>query len=592
MKLMTHGLKWWRQCRGLSVCLLVGALTLTACGRSSTSITPPTQSSSVSRVDNAAWNEFVAAFEEAYFKWEPTFAVSSGRHEYDGRLPDWSVDAIKKEIEWLSEQRTAAASFATTELSTQQAFEQEYMLAVIDGNLFWMKDVNQPFTNPAYYLGTLDPAVYLTRPYAPLEKHMQAFIEYAKQVPLAARHIRDNLRVPLPKTFVALGINSFGGFANFYRQDVPRVFTTVKDARLQRDLKTALEPAAVAMQELATWLKGMQASATDDFALGEERFAHMLQATERVTTPLAKLSAVGQADLERNLNALREACAQFAPQAALPDCVALVKRHKPEGGPVAAGTKQLTELRQFVVDHRLVTIPGDEMAEVAEAPPYNRWNLAYINVPGPYDKGMPSTYYIAPPDPSWSKADQEAYIPSRAFLEFVSVHEVWPGHFLQFLHANRVTSRFGQLFVGYGFAEGWAHYSEEMMWEAGLGNGDAETHIGQLLNALLRNVRFVCAIGLHTQKMSVDTCQAMFRDQAMLDPGNAQQQAARGTYDPAYLNYTMAKLMIKKLRNDWTATRGGREAWLQYHDQLLSFGGPPIPLIRKQMMPSEIGELF
>jgi uncharacterized protein (DUF885 family) len=148
------------------------------------------------------------------------------------------------------------------------------------------------------------------------------------------------------------------------------------------------------------------------------------------------------------------------------------------------------------------------------------------------------------------------------------------------------------VFVGYAFAEGWAHYTEEMMWDAGLGNGDPEMHIGQLLVALLRNVRFLSAIGMHTHGMTVAESERMFREEGYQDEGNAQQQAARGTFDPAYLNYTMGKLMIRKMREDWTATRGGRTAWKDFHDQFLKFGGPPIPLVRKAMLGDNAGSLF
>jgi uncharacterized protein (DUF885 family) len=167
---------------------------------------------------------------------------------------------------------------------------------------------------------------------------------------------------------------------------------------------------------------------------------------------------------------------------------------------------------------------------------------------------------------------------------FTSAHEVWPGHFLQFLHANRAPSKFGQVFVGYAFAEGWAHYAEEMMWEAGFRHDSPEMHIGQLQEALLRNARFIAAIGLHTKGMTLPEAVTLFREQGFQDEGNAEQQARRGTFDPAYLNYTMGKLMIRKLREDWTATRGGRAAWKDFHDQFLRFGGPPIPLIRRAML--------
>jgi uncharacterized protein (DUF885 family) len=233
-----------------------------------------------------------------------------------------------------------------------------------------------------------------------------------------------------------------------------------------------------------------------------------------------------------------------------------------------------------------------EEAKVAEAPPYKRWNFAYINIPGAFENNLPSTYYVSPPDPTWSQAKRNEYIPGRGSLLFTSVHEVFPGHFLQFLHANRSKSKFGQVFVGYAFAEGWAHYTEEMMYEAGLGANDPEMHIGQLQEALLRDVRFLSAIGMHTKGMKVEESEMMFVEQGLQDAGNAEQQAQRGTFDPAYLNYTMGKLMIRKLREDWTASRGGRAAWKRFHDQFLQYGGPPIPLVRKAMIGSSDGSLF
>jgi uncharacterized protein (DUF885 family) len=311
-----------------------------------------------------------------------------------------------------------------------------------------------------------------------------------------------------------------------------------------------------------------------------------------VTTPVQQLEAIGQADLDRNLAALKDACARFAPKASIEACIAKMNADKPKGGPVEGARQQLGQLKQFLIDQDIVSIPGEEEALVDEAPPYQRQNSAYINIPGPYDKGMPSVYYIAPPDPKWSKAEQQAYIPGSADLMFTSIHEIWPGHFLQFLHANRAPWRFGQLFVGYAFAEGWAHYSEELMIEKGIAANAPELHVGQLSNALLRNVRYMCAIGLHTKGMSVEECERLFREQGYQDAGNARQQAARGTYDPAYLNYTMGKLMIRKLRADWTSSRGGEKAWKAFHDELLSYGGPPLPLVRGQMLKNDSGPLF
>jgi len=539
------------------------------------------------------WPQFLAGFEQDYYAADPPFAVSQGRHEFDGRLPDWSAAGLRARVEQLKAARQQAKGYADAELTPPQRFERQYLLARIDSDLFWIEEAELPFSNPAYYLfGGLDPSVYLTRPYAPLPARMQAFIAYARAIPAATAQIRQNLRTPLPRTFVEQAQRSFEGYAAFYRDDLPKIFAEVKDPVLQADLKAAIQPAARAMQNLADWMKEERPRATEAFAIGKARFVAMLRRTEAVTTPLDELQAIGRADLARNLAALEDACREYAPTQPLDACVSRANKDKPRGGPVKGARAQLDDLRRFIVDKKLVSIPGTERALVEEAPPFQRWNFAYIDIPGPYDKGMPSVYYIAPPDPTWSKADQEDYLPGKSDLLFTSVHEVWPGHFLQYLHANRSPSRFGQVFVGYAFSEGWAHYAEEMMWEAGLGAGKPEIHIGQLSNALLRNVRFLCAIGLHTEGMTVETCERMFREQAFQDPGNARQQAARGTYDPGYLNYTLGKLMIRKLRADWTATRGGREAWGAFHDQLLSYGGPPLPLLREQMLGTKEGNLF
>ena len=582
---MAHSVPVWRIVGAIAMLLAV-----LACGCETTAAPPP--ESATRTADSTEWTEHLNQFEEGYFALNPTFAVQQGRHDYDGRLPDWSAAGIRAEVQWLNTQRTEAEAFDHNALSAAQRFERQYLLSNIDADLFWLEEAQEPFTNPSFYLGGLDPSVYLTRPYASADKRLAAFIGYARAVPAATAQIRANLRTPLPRSFIQYGIDGFGGFPDFYRNDVPKIFAEVKDPALQAELASTIEPAAQAMQDLADWLNSGLPQATENFALGPAKFADMLRRTEGVTTPLAELESVGRADLERNLAALKQACMEYLPGATIEACVAKVQADKPIGGPVEGARAQLGMLGQFIVDHDLVSIPGTEQALVAEAPPYQRSNFAYIDIPGPYDKGMPSVYYIAPPDPSWSKAEQDAYVPGKSGLLFTSAHEVWPGHFLQFLHANRSSSKIGQLFVGYAYAEGWAHYTEEMMWEAGLGNGAPEVHIGQLGEALLRNVRFLCAIGMHTQGMSMASCETMFREQGYQDPGSARQQAARGTYDPGYLNYTMGKLMIRKLRADWTADRGGRAAWREFHDRFLSYGGPPIPLVREQMLGTAQGSLF
>lgn len=543
--------------------------------------------SAITVVDSAeaelsVWGAFTQDYLDGYFPLNPVFAVGQGKHEYDGQLPDWSEEGLKASLGYLKQARNKAAAFSDDDLGEAERFERDYLVAAIDGEIFWAETADWPHVNPAMYIGGLSPATYVTVPYADTATRFAAYVQYLENVPAAASHIRVNLKTPMPATYVDLGIAAFQGFADYYRGDARKEFDTMTDPQMLARHDKAMAAASDSMEELAEWLRGQRATATDDYALGADKFAAMLKATEGVDVPLARLKAIGVADMQRNQAALRAACADYAPGQDIRACIKKANDDKPDGGAVQGARNQLASLKQFVADNDIVTIPSDQEANVEESPPYNRSNLAYINIPGPYETGLPSVYYISPPDPSWDEAKRRAYIPGKSDLLFISVHEVWPGHFLNFLHANRSDSILGRLFIGYAFAEGWAHYTEEMMWQAGLGDKDPGVHIGQLTNALLRNVRYLSAIGLHTEGMTVAQSRDMFIADGFQSEGSAEQQAARGTYDPAYLNYTMGKLMIQKLREDWTG--GDRSKWKAFHDAFLSYGGPPIPMVRAAMM--------
>ncbi|MDT8409005.1 MAG: DUF885 domain-containing protein [Wenzhouxiangellaceae bacterium] len=547
--------------------------------------------SAISSQDSDAgesWDVFVNGYIEASLEAHPAWAVYQGRHEFDGQLPDWSRAAIEAEIARVEQARQAAKKFTQATLSPRQQFQRDYFVARLDHDLFWMSAARWPFRNPIHYLGwmsdSLDPSPYLTLDYAPLAERMRAFTQYLEGIPEAAAQIRANLAMPMPETWLEFGIDAFDGYAVYFEDEVTEVWAGVDDPELHQAFGAANRQAVAAMRSLANWMKDNRDSATTDFALGPELYRQMLWDTERVDTPLDELEAIARADLKRNQQNLATACESFAPGDDIRSCFAKMAANKPEGGAVEAARRQLDELKAFLVQADLVSIPGSEEALVAEAPPYARSNFAYINIPGPWAENQPSVYNIAPPNPEWPPEVQAGYIPGEADLLATSIHEVWPGHFLNFLHANRASWIFGRAYVGYAFAEGWAHYTEELMLDAGLRSDDPETRIGQIANALLRNARFISSLGLHTQGWTVERARRFFIEQGFQDEGNAIQQAARGTYDPAYLNYNMGKLMIMRLRDDWTASRGGRQAWKAFHDEFLSYGGPPIPLVRKAMM--------
>ena len=388
----------------LAVSAAALALALGACKVSNA---PGNQASSAAAAQTADWPTFVNNFIEASFRADPGFAVSQGRHEFDGQIADLSPQAIAADNDRLKKAIADAQGFGDDKLTPDQRFERDYLIAVAKGQLFWTDPAgaDRLHRNPASYLGYVDPSVYITVPYAPKEQRLKSYIKFLQNVPRAAAQMRANIQTPMATSFVDYAAKAFGGFVEYYPGDGMAAWKGVGTPQDQQALKLATDNAVKAMQETVAWVEGQRASAKPNFALGRDKFQRMLADTEMVNVPIDELERIGRADLAANQKLLGEACSRFAAGQTIQACMEKMNANKPAGGPVVAARAQLAGLKQFIQQHDIVTIPGPEEAKVEEAPPYNRQNFAYINIPGPYEKNLPSVYYIAPPDPTWPKAD-------------------------------------------------------------------------------------------------------------------------------------------------------------------------------------------
>ena len=234
--------------------LVVSLFAISACQKTDTEVTE-----SVVEPATEAWDAFVTRQIEEHLVAHPQFAVVSGRHEFDGQLPDWSRAGIEAEIARMHAVKDAALAFADDQLTDEQKYQREYMVSRIDMELFWSEKARWPFRNPQNYLGwmsdSLDPSVYIALDYASPEERMTAFVKYLSNLPEAAAQIRENLEMPMPLTWLQLGIDSFGGYADYFENDVPDIWAEVGNQRLQLEFSQANELAIQAMQGLADWLK-------------------------------------------------------------------------------------------------------------------------------------------------------------------------------------------------------------------------------------------------------------------------------------------------------------------------------------------------
>ncbi len=546
--------------------------------------------------DTGADEAFAATADRLYwahFEFRPHAAIQLGYHQYDGKVPDRSAAAIAAEIDRLAAARAELEAIDPAALSPAHRLDREVLLAEIRKELFDLRERRRPQRDPIYYLlfdFSLSP--YVDREYAPLEQRATALLAACRSAPRYYAQMRENLEASLPRPGVQVGVMMTAGTTKLVDGVVRAHMAALPAGDLKSNVDACLDDLVVSLGELRADLAARMPQATDDFALGEDLFLRMLAETQGIDADLATLERIGRADLERNRAAIEAAAKAIDPTRPAREVIAAAAADKPDDV-IAEATAQVAAMRAFVIDKGIASVPGSDAAEVRPSPPHKRGNMASLSSAGPFEtEALPSFYYISPPNPEWPEAEQRAYLPSVADLLFLSIHEVWPGHFLQGRHIGAYGSRILQSFETYSTSEGWAHYVEEMMWDAGVGDGDPRVHIGQLKNALLRNVRYMAAIGMHCRGMTVDEAAAMFQEQAFADPATARQQAMRGTLDPMYLSYTLGKLAIQKLHRDWRAAQGDAYSIKAFHDAFLRRGEAPLGVIRRDMLGADAGPVL
>ena len=343
-----------------------------------------------------------------------------------------------------------------------------------------------------------------------------------------------------------------------------------------------------ALESFVAHLRTMLETSPPDFAIGATNFRWMLEHGEMVDLSIDRLERIGEQDLHRNLIHLRKLAVDISPEGDVASLLQETKKNHPAASMLTAETRgTLDDIRQFVMEKELVSISSNVPCVVKETPAFMRWAFAAMDLPGAYETiADEAYYYVTPVDASWTEAQKDEWLTSFNYplLKNVSVHEAYPGHYVHHLHSKNASSKLSLVFGAYSFWEGWAHYTQEMMIEQGFGGNDQRVQAMQLMEALLRNCRFLCAIRMHTQGMTLEEAKRFFMEQAYLEPLPAEREAVRGTFDPMYLNHTLGKLQLMKLREDYRAQAGASFSLKEFHDKVLSFGTPPIPLVREAML--------
>lgn len=546
------------------------------------------------------FNKIAGDYIQGYLAWRPQAGTTLGFHEYDGKVTDFSQASLDKERVRLRDFDERLGRLDTGKLSPQAFYDYRILRNAIKRERFSFEQMEIYSNNPMTYAGVLDVNIYVKRNFAPLEQRVASITAILKQAPPIFAAARANLAESLPRPQIELAIDQANGAVDFLGKDLVDALEQVKDQNIMGEFKTANDRAMSELRNYVAYLKEQKLpKANEHYALGREKYSKLLEYGEMVTLSPEQLLEIGLSELGRKQQAFAEAAREIDPGKKPNDVfTAIQKDHPTEQKLIPDTARDLEMIRQFLVEHRIISLPSPVRAQVTETPQYLRaTSFASMDTPGPFEtKATEAYYYVTPPEANWSPQQKEEWLSAFNYYttDIVSIHECYPGHYVQFLHLNASpATQLEKIFGSYAFIEGWAHYAEQMMVDQGFGSASgsgadkikaAKYRLAQTDEALLRVCRFCVSIKMHCQGMNVDDATKFFQENSYYEEKPARQEAMRGTFDPEYLYYTLGKLEIFKLREDYRKQQGASFSLQKFHDEMLRHGAPPIRLLREVML--------
>ena len=567
------------------------ALTLSACGR-------PGPTPAASGPGDAAFRVLAAEIIADTLRRNPSYATYLGDHRYDDRLEDFSPTAIAETVSAARSFRERLDAVDPGTLSSDAKLDREFLQRQMDTRVIEL-DLVRPWTRDAdRYTSIATDAVFglMKRTFAPPETRLRAIIARERQIPGLLMQARTNVSAP-PRVFTEIALEQLDGVRRFFAGDLPRAFAAVTDAALMADFARTNAAVLAALDDYKRWLeRDLLPRSTGEIALGANTYRQYLAASEMIDTPLDDLLRLVEADRAANDAEFVATAKAIDPTRTTDEVFAEITAIHPQVDALLDTTQNtLDALRAFILEKDLATLPDPAPVRVRETPPFMRaTSSASMDTPGPFERTTEDAFfYVTLPDPAWSTAEREDFMRQWFYPMIVNValHEVYPGHFLQFMYVKSFPSDVRKVFSTASNYEGWAHYAEWMMVDRGFRSTDRAYKLAQLQDALLRDVRAIVGIRMHTQGLTIDEATKLFMTLAHQPATVARAEARRSAGDPLYGYYTLGKLAIRKLRTDYATARGSQYSLKDFHDRFMQVGPLPLPLVREAMLGAR-GSLF
>ena len=552
---------------------------------------PAANSQSPAAMATAEFNGMVDEYFDAYFHFHPTEGTASGFHQYDNQLEDFSQKSRDAELSFLLEAKQGAGYFHADILSEEQRIDLKLLSNAINARILELQEIRMWQKNPDIYSSSPTASIFLlmSRKFAPPADRLKSVIAREQLIPANLAAGKLSLKNP-PRVYTEVAIEQMPGIISFFQKEVPEAFKDVTDTQLLAQFRAVNNNVITELQRYDTWMKSeLLPVSKGDYRLGPELYRKKLLYDDMVDIPLDRLLQIGYDDLHKNQAELKRVAALIDPTKTPEQVLESLEQDHPQPDQLLQSFRDtFNSLIGFIQQKKIITIPSEVRPIVEETPPFARaLTSASMDTPGPYETKAKEAYFnVTLPEPNWSAERTKSWMEgfNRGTIISTAIHEAYPGHYEQFLWAPQFPSKVRKL-IGCGTnVEGWAHYTEQMMLDEGYGNGDPKLRIGQLQDALLRDARYIVGIQMHTGTMTLAQATDFFVKEGHQTATVSDREAKRGTSDPTYLIYTLGKLEIMKLRADYKQKVGTSFTLLQFHDEFMRQGMPPIPLVRRAML--------
>jgi uncharacterized protein (DUF885 family) len=529
----------------------------------------------------------------------PAQAATSGIHTWDAGLDDLSHQAVSAEVAAIKKFQAQLEKISPLALELSDVMDYQIVASNMKSRMLELEQIKSYERNPQVYSDTISNGLLLLAmfDYAPAEVRLGYAISKENQVPKLIASARSNVH-SIPAVSLKISLESLKGTLSFVQADLPKAFEAVTDQKLQTEFKKSTKRAADAIGGYIKDLEKTRPGSETTFAIGKQNYEAKLKYDEGIDIPVERLLSIANRELAKEQEEFRKSAFKVDPHRDPMEVWASVQADHPRAGTLMdEARKQLKTLVGFIEEEHIVTLPRSELPVVAATPDFMRWSTASMWTPGPFEqRAIPARYLITDVDPKWTEKQKEEYLGSINFPQLwtTSIHEAYPGHFVQGQYLKQVNSvvRRTWALAPASFVEGWAHYTEQMMIDEGFGGGDPKIRLGQHADALLRLCRFVVGIREHTQWMTVEQATRFFMNNAYMGETPSRSEAERGTFDPTYLVYSVGKLGILKMRDDYRQYRGTDYSLQEFHDRLLADGMAPMWVHRQMLMPGDKGKLL